>query len=129
MKNTTDSLERLSAPAGSPAFTALCRKHGCYHDRCGLAVRDLVQQLRCAPISSEKSKAGTKMPHHSAMGISIMAGLVHYLPIEKCYVISPAGETWLAELEIHGLANTKLCSGTSATAQSSAQENSENLTK
>ena len=41
------------------------------------------------------------------MGIAIMAGLVHYLPKETNYVIAPAGETWLTELEIHGLANNK----------------------
>ena len=98
-------MSRSSPSSGSPAFAAACRKHGIYIDRCGLAVRDLLQQLRCAPISSERSKAGTKMPHHSAMGIAIMAGLVHYLPKETNYVIAPAGETWLTELEIHGLAN------------------------
>lgn len=31
------------------------------------------------------------------------AGLARFVVAEKIYVITPLGETWLTELEIHGL--------------------------
>lgn len=45
------------------------------------------------------------MPNHASLGLAIGAGLARFHCDEGCYVITPDGETWLSELEIHGLAN------------------------
>jgi hypothetical protein len=89
----------------SNQFEQACRECGIYRKRCGQKVRDLLQQLRCAPIAADKSRAGTKMPNHASLGLAIGAGLARYHRDEGCYIITPDGETWLTELEIHGLSN------------------------
>ena len=89
----------------SNQFEQACRECGIYRKRCGQKVRDLLQQLRCAPIAADKSRAGTKMPNHASLGLAIGAGLARFHRDEGCYIITPDGETWLAELEIHGLSN------------------------
>lgn len=45
------------------------------------------------------------MPNHASLGLAIGAGLARYHRDEGCYIITPDGETWLTELEIHGLSN------------------------
>lgn len=90
----------------SNQFEKACREHGIHRPRCGQGVRDLLKQLRCAPIAADKSRAGTKMPNHASLGLAIGAGLARFHRHEGCYVITPDGETWLSELEIHNLANT-----------------------
>jgi hypothetical protein len=89
----------------SNQFEQACRKYGIYHQRCGQKVRDLLQQLRCAPIAADKSQAGTKMPNHASLGLAIAAGLARFHRDEGCFIITPDGETWLSELEINGLSN------------------------
>ena len=80
----------MSKPSNQ--FNVGCVKAGIAHARCGLAVRDLLLQLRAKP-----------MPAHASMGVAIKQGLARFLPDQLCYAITPKGETWLTELEIHGL--------------------------
>lgn len=89
----------------SNQFEQACSERGIYRKGCGQKVRDLLQQLRCAPIAAGKSRAGTKMPNHASLGRAIGAGLARFHRAEGCYVITPDGEVWLSELEIHGLSN------------------------
>lgn len=77
---------------------------GIYIERCGLAVRDLLLELRTGPLPVGISACGgMKTPQHARLGVAIKAKLARFVPEEKHYVITPSGETWLTELEIHGL--------------------------
>lgn len=58
-------------------FRRACIDSGIYIERCGLAVRDLLIELRSGPL---------------AVAVSSYGGMK-----------TPRGETWLTELEIHGL--------------------------
>ncbi len=88
----------------SNQFTVECRKAGIAHERCGLAVRDLLLALRKEPLKSQVSSyGGAKMPKHASLGVAVKAGLARFIAVEKLYVITPSGETWLTELEIHGI--------------------------
>ncbi len=84
-------------------FARACKKAGLQQAGCGIGVRDLLQQLRQGPLTCGRSRAGVSMPHAAAMGPAVRAGLARYHAAERCFVISPAGETWLDELEVHGL--------------------------
>lgn len=84
-------------------FTDRCIRMGIHHRGCGQSARDLLKRLRCAPIMAECKKAAVRAPRFPELGLLISAGLVRYEAGERKYVIAPAGETWLAELEIHGL--------------------------
>lgn len=88
----------------SNAFTLGCKAAGIYHERCGAAVRDLLLELREAPLRVQVSSyGGVKMPKHASMGVALQAGLARFVREDACYVITPAGLTWLTELESHGL--------------------------
>lgn len=87
-------------------FSLECRKAGIAHERCGPAVRDLLLGLRKEPLKAQVSSyGGAKMPKHASLGVAVQAGLARFMAGEKLYVITPLGETWLTELEIHGLLN------------------------
>ena len=87
----------------SSQFQKACEVHGIHRKGCGQKVRDLLKQLRAAPLASQKSHAGTKMPNHASLGLAVGAGLARFIREETCFAITPDGETWLAELELHGL--------------------------
>lgn len=88
----------------SNQFNVACVKAGIAHPRCGMAVRDLLLQLRAKPMQAQiNAQGGAKMPAHASMGVAIKQGLARFVPDQLCYVITPKGETWLRELEIHGL--------------------------
>jgi hypothetical protein len=91
------------------AFRAACVKAGIRTPlNCGPAIRDLLVGLRSSPLLLlERGKDGyyhratpTRQP---LIGMAIKAGFARFVSDEKLYVITPAGETWLTELEIHGL--------------------------
>lgn len=75
---------------------------------CGPAVRDILVSLRSSPLLLlDKARDGY---YHRAtptskplIGMAIKAGFARFVRDEKLYAITPAGETWLSELEIHGL--------------------------
>lgn len=78
---------------------------------CGPAVRDLLVSLRSAPLLLERGKDGhahraTPMSK-PLIGMAIKTGFARFVSDEKLYVLTPAGETWLSELEIHGLLTTE----------------------
>lgn len=88
----------------SNQFSVACVKAGITHERCGMAVRDLLLQLRAKPMQVLVSASGgAKMPACASMSVAIKQGLARFLPDQRCYTITPKGETWLTELEIHGL--------------------------
>jgi hypothetical protein len=85
-------------------FRRACIVCGIYIERCGLAVRDLLLELRSEPLPvGVSASGGAKTPQHARLGVAIKAKLARFVPEEKHYVITPSGETWLTELEIHGL--------------------------
>lgn len=88
----------------SDHFSKAARVAGIAHDRCGPAVRDLLLDLRQRPLPAHRPlSGGVAMPRGPSMGVAIRAGLARYVSDAGCYAITPAGETWLQELEIHGL--------------------------
>lgn len=88
----------------SNQFNVACVKAGIAHARCGMAVRDLMLHLRAKPMQAQiNASGGAKMPAYASMGVAIKQGLARFVPDEICYVITPKGETWLTDLEIHGL--------------------------
>lgn len=89
----------------SVQFQKACEQHGIHRPGCGQKVRDLLKQLRGAPLAVQKSRAGAKMPSHASLGLAVSAGLARFVRDEACFAITPDGETWLAELELHGLAS------------------------
>lgn len=90
----------------SNTFTLACKAKGVYHHRCGMAVRDLLIELKAKPLRCEPAANGpVKMPRHASLGVAVKAGLARFISDQQCYVITPAGEIWLTELEIHGLIN------------------------
>ena len=75
--------------------------------QCGPAIRDLLKSLRHSPLLLE---VRSDAYHHRAtptskplIGMAIKAGFARFIRDERLYAITPAGETWLTELEIHGL--------------------------
>lgn len=82
----------------SAQFADRCIKHGIFRDRCGQGVRDALKELRCP-------SAGTNRNRRRAVviNLAVAAGLARWMPEKRLHVITPAGETWLTELEIHGL--------------------------
>lgn len=97
------------------AFRVACQRSGIATPaRCGPTVRGLLLELRCQPLAVLLAAGCTrsvKMPQHARLGVAIKAGLARFVPADKHYVITPAGETWLTELEIHGLLEDKADSG------------------
>lgn len=90
----------------SNRFHLACQAAGIAHQRCGPRVRDLLLELRCAPLQAQVSSyGGVKMPRHVSLGVALKAGLARYLAADREYAITPLGEAWLMELEIHGLIN------------------------
>jgi len=88
----------------SNQFHLRCEAAGIAQERCGPKARDLLLDLRKQPLRAQVSSyGGVKMPRHASLGVALKARLVRYLPAERAYVITPAGETWLTELETHGL--------------------------
>lgn len=82
---------------------------GLYHPRCGIAAINLALRLRGKPLSHAERVAGSmKKDGMSSVSTLILAGLARYVADEKLYVITPAGETWLTELEIHGFLNAEV---------------------
>jgi hypothetical protein len=85
-------------------FRRACIECGIYVERCGLAVRDLLIELRATPLPVGVSACGRcKTPQHARLGVAIKAGMARFVKEDRNYVITPRGETWLTELEIHGL--------------------------
>ena len=79
---------------------------GLYHRSCGLTAIRLALRLCSQPVTHEERVRGCmKKTGMSSMGALVKAGLARYVAAEKIYVITPAGETWLTELEIHGFLN------------------------
>lgn len=82
-------------------FMLACRAAGVYIPGCGLAIWDLLQELRGGPLEATAAAfGGLKMPKPARMGVALKHGLVRFDPATRMYAITPAGETWLTELEI-----------------------------
>lgn len=97
-------------------FRKACQRAGIHTPpNCGPAVRDVLLSLRASPLLLN---TGRNKDYHRArptdqplIGMAIKTGFARFVADEKCYVITPAGETWLNELEIHGLLEGKAESG------------------
>ncbi len=98
----------------SNRFSLACQKAGIYHDCCGVAARDLLLELRGRPmVATQSPYGGLRMPR-PGMGQAVKTGLARFDPPARCYVITPAGETWLKQLEQHGLLAEKQKDNTDA---------------
>jgi hypothetical protein len=90
-------------PKDQSELTRALKARGLYHERCGAAAMMLCLRLRREPLAHAERVRGAMKKHGCcSVGTLMRAGLAQYLAAEKLYVITPAGETWLSELEIHG---------------------------
>jgi len=92
-------------------FRRACLAAGCHIPRCGLAVRDLVHELKRKPVKLELA-SGTlrsiRAPEHARMGVAISNGLACFDRERKLYVITEKGKAWLKALKAHGLAGQEV---------------------
>lgn len=74
---------------------------------CGPAVRELLLSLRTTPLLLDVTRRGNTRRatprSQPVIGMAIKAGFARFVRDEKLYALTPAGESWLQELEIHGL--------------------------
>jgi len=90
------------------AFRRACQQAGIHTPpHCGPTVRELLVSLRSSPLLLTGLRDGychratpTSKP---LIGMAIKAGFARFVRDEKLYALTPAGETWLHELELHGL--------------------------
>jgi hypothetical protein len=96
----------------SAHFSERCIRAGLNHRGCGLSAVEMLLQMRSAPLVPQcvrdpKARGGVTFSvpgnGNGAMGALIRNGLARFHRDQACYAITPNGETWLTELEIHGL--------------------------
>lgn len=97
-------------------FSQRCIRGGFNFRGCGISAARMLKAMRTAPLVPErvhdpKARHGVAViiPGNGsgALGALIRNGLARFLRDEDCYAITPKGETWLTELEIHGLLNAE----------------------
>lgn len=97
-------------------FRKQCGKHGIEAPiNCGPSCVVIVRELRVQPITREQT---LHTRAYSAMGQAIKAGFARWNAEIHSYTITPAGETWLTELEIHHILPSDV--GTPARSEGSA---------
>jgi len=90
---------KTTRPVKADIFMKQCKAAGLHYSRCGPHARDLLKFLRSRPLTL----AEARQMHRTQLGALISAGLARWLAEFQVYAITPSGETWLAELEIHQL--------------------------
>jgi len=81
-------------------FTARTQALGIARTKCGLSHVECLQELKCGSLTRE---AAVRVKRTYQLGPLIAAGLARWNDEAGGYTITPAGESWLTELEIHGL--------------------------